>query len=352
MNKKLSLLLLLVCPLLRAETDTVVNKVAPLSEEHIESYYQEFDKREARRFTAQVMLGLGTTFALCYYIRQNFFGASEDSQIDKLRKEYSTLSDSFADFKKKVVFKDSKDGPAEESAPPASPGLLKRAWGGIKSTGSWVKGKMPSLARDLLYLELFSQANRMVGGFIPSVGNYLFEPRTMFWCINRRTQLCDSTLGLINWAANAVQGQSIDDDLLLQDLLVSMDCFVKDVEKILGYMRFMKGKLGADQVKEQRRASICMETITRTMNKMVTDTNEVLAGDRKKQEFALEFRVHIVKIVDEMSKFELVHKAAGYEDVMARDFFYMKLRAQILPEVYAMELQQMAEEAHPMDIRT
>ena len=168
------------------------------------------------------------------------------------------------------------------------------------------------------------------------MGDYLFEGRTIAWCIEKKTKLRQAIRDVANWADELVANPSTE-AIELGCLSTSMNIFVEEMQKVVGYMSFVTDQLSKEQMREQDRATVSMEIIDKMIGELITRSNSLISGQEKLQEntrsdFVLFIKTNLNTIINQMEKFEVVQEAVGYENLERIDTFD-KLKALLMPEL-------------------
>ncbi len=205
--------------------------------------------------------------------------------------------------------------------------------GGVKD---WVVGAAPDLAKIFVRNNIYSGASNMLFAMVPvsayAVGSYLFQARTMNWCMVIRTNFYRSVSTLLNWnrqleidVQRAGAAHQVPPVLphYVPDLTLSMQGFVGEMEKILGYMLFIKERLKPEHDLERKRADISMDLIKKAIDGLVRKANDLIGSADIDQLAQMNFdiRMALFQIICQMENFEIVHVAAGYKGVGEHDSF-------------------------------
>ena len=174
---------------------------------------------------------------------------------------------------------------------------------------------VPSVGYNLASAILFVQGQNIARHILPRIGDYLFEGRTIAWCIEKKTKLRQAIRDLANWADELV-GNPGNEMIEINCLSTSMNIFVEEMEKIVGYMQHVTEQLLKDQFREQERATVSMEIIEKLIGDLVTRSNSFIAGKEKlnestRSDFALLIKTSFNTIINQMEKFETVAGSCG-----------------------------------------
>lgn len=329
---------------LAQQLDPKQELVAPFSDLRVDLFKHSLKKEEQTRFRYQLLVGTGVALACgyaTYHAARNLYfwwkdKAEEDteqkrselSQLATVREKAKALAKRVKKLEKNIRIQD-KQVLANTTWPQYLAIKAKRVALGTTSL-------IPSVGYSLASAILFVQGQSIARYALPKVGDYLFEGRTIAWCIERRTKLKQAIRDLANWADELVENPC-DESIELTCLLSSMNIFVLETEKVVGYMNYITDQLTNGNERERERALVCMNVIEKLTGNLVTKSNDLITGKEKltentRAECALFMKTTLSTLINQMEKFEVVQEAAGYEN-LDRTGTFDALKALLIPEV-------------------
>ncbi len=221
---------------------------------------------------------------------------------------------------------------------PQDPGLLEQLWGGLRSFGSWVLGWTPSFVQNILKNEAYTQARMILFGSLPfsiNAASYLLETYSLQRCMTKTTQFYEAIYGIMNWIFTVMADPHNAQPEMFADLVAHGKIWVAQMEKILGYMRFITSRLDEDLHNvEITRAEACISSIRAELNALANKINLFTKGTgdipERKTMMCIALKTSLFKIICQMENFSPVLAAAGYPN----DFEpFPALKTYILPEL-------------------
>lgn len=201
---------------------------------------------------------------------------------------------------------------------------------------------LPSFGTGLLGFAALDIARSIIMPNTINALDYLFEGRTIGWCIETQTKFRQAVRDLSQWcdALLTYPGGAHE----LTALAARMNIFVSETEKILAFMEYMTAKLSPHQDNEKESAQSAMATIREAVEMLVKKTNDVLVNEsalnsiEKRQEILTTIKTSVYAIISEMASFEAVEFAAGYQNLRRINTFDT-LHALLIPEVQKLRAQ-------------
>ncbi len=226
-------------------------------------------------------------------------------------------------------------------------------WAKTKNLAGWI-GAAPAY--------IFSSALLGIGinqtaGLARRVGMYLFEDRTIAWCIETKTAFKARVRDVVHWADELVAHPS---NLAIerQMLFLCMSFFKQEIEKVVGYMGYVNDEINAaiERIKASGKenadlpvlenahtlAGLAISATERCINELVDESNAYIQGqkelDKDRQKFASRLRSLLRMIIHHMEQFEGVQYSVGYEN-FDRNTLFEDLLALLDPEVVTLRAQ-------------
>ena len=234
-----------------------------------------------------------------------------------------------------------------------------RAWNWGTDTVSSVGGWLVFIPLILFKQRIAHEMSRYIFGYFPYPGqfaSYLFTPRSVLWAMHEHTQF-ETVAKALNTCAYtfnqvAMTGRvMVKPDLLKVKAWAQTMLFVKEIEKILGYMQYIIMQLPKDD-KDSREAGIAsLNLIKGNVNECANIVNLFLKTDdiEPKHVAAIAGVMHdtLFSVVSELEIFDTVARTAGFEDLdEGRRFDYWK--SYVKPELPKTPMEQEAA-AHAAD---
>lgn len=205
-----------------------------------------------------------------------------------------------------------------------------RIWDWAKQKGNGFGGFLLGVPFSLAYMIAQYELQGATIRAMPwKVGEYILGGRTLEWCIKNKTKLVVSFNNLVDWADGFEARQGEPSAQEFADLALTMNSFIREVEKVVGYMKYVANQLTDDQALEKRRAAVSMGIIEKECNKFAKAINTIVTQHiaLNRAEFAafikggmapngkLLVESGLFSIISQMKKFESVQEAVGYESV-------------------------------------
>lgn len=303
--------------------------VSPVADEKIKAFEQKLTSQEKMRSFMQVVTvggaAVGTGVLLYKYFNPTPAQLTQNQELDSLKQRVAQLE---------AQQQQNQQNQANNQA-------ASQGWGGwlkqkVISAKNAVADLAPGLAKDLVRYQAYNTATSMLWAALPfsaSIGSYLFQSRTMNWCMTIKTKFYHSASVLLNWAnqleidirrAQSMGHAPLVKEYYMRDLTASLVGFVGEMEKVLGYMHFIVTRLTEDQADKKQRAYVCIDLIRNEVDGLVVKANS-LRGSTHMHEMVqmdTDIRDALYKIICQMENFEDVHHAAGYDGAGEIDSYH------------------------------
>lgn len=195
--------------------------------------------------------------------------------------------------------------------------LTWRNW--FLEKAKWVGKGTQGLVGALVFGEVARQATGVVSYQLPSVADYLFKGRTLAWFIEQKAKgaFVAAVRDIGQWVDVFESRTGAPNELERLTVASKIKAFTQEVEKVVGYMMFVKGRLNKYQVLEAARADECIEDIARECKQLAEDVNNFITGKKKidRVTMGINLRGRVLAILILIENFELVQLAAGYIDL-------------------------------------
>ena len=310
--------------------------ILPFSQERVEFYKNRLSKSQKTRRNYRMLAGAGVALAggcALYLAGKSFYDWNWGNKDDG-----STVGPDMSGFNAigKGLTKVSK---RVETLETIAGVLLKEA--SDKSWRGWawrkvrdVVNTIPGLGANVVYGVLVAESMLIARRFLPAlpyITEYLVEDRTLGWYIETQTSLRKSVRDLACWADELV---SAEKDNELQCFSASARIFVEQIEKVMGYMLFLKDQLAQEQENEISRAHTSAITIKKLSAGLINQSNKFILGEKKlegaqRAEFAVFVKKMIRALIHQMENFEVVQEALSY--INERPGTFDDLRAELSP---------------------
>ena len=314
--------------------------IEPFSKAQAEAFKYSIASEESGRFKYQVLAGAGMLLASGYALYKLSRGLydwwkEEDvdepvlDQLQKRRTESRKLEKRLKKLENAIEVQPKRYNPLGWGF----------SWGTYltekaKSIGSGIGYFAPRIGRHAISLLAASYLYTKASGLANKAQIYLFEGRTISWCIEARTSLKRAVRDLAHWADDLVNMQRPYE---LHCLSTSASLLVQELEKVVGYMFFVTDQLTVEQEREKTRACVCQTVIEKLANKIVAESNKLMTGEKnlegdQRLECATMIKTSLSGIINQMEKFEVVQQALGYDNLERLDTFD-NLKAELIPEM-------------------
>ena len=302
--------------------------VKPISTDNILAFKEFLLKKDDTRFRYQLLVGAVGAGVASYFLYKggkgvyNWWNDKKDDEDGLSGRRYNDLSDRLRRLERE--FKPAKDY--------SGMGWGRYFWEKSKGFAHGVGSMVPKIGGGVVSVIAISQASSIAARLLPNIGDYLFEGRTIAWCIETKTSLRRSIRDLAAWSDTIVDEEN--DAIALACLTLSMNIFVKEVEKVLGFACIIQDRLKPDMTREAKRAEVSVALIKKYVADLVRESNNRIVGKKPfdKPQFASFIKRTMVGIIGQMEKFEIVEQATGYDNLERLQTFD-NLRAELNPEV-------------------
>ncbi|MBA2307455.1 hypothetical protein H0W26_04955 [Candidatus Dependentiae bacterium] len=155
-------------------------------------------------------------------------------------------------------------------------------------------------------------------------GDYFFRPRTTLWLLEKECDLRSALQNIktiFNSAGSLLQGNPLYHDTVI----TSINTLVKEAEKIVGHMAFVKDLLSAEKEKDREIAEEIIENVTKTLEQLLKVTEQFLIASDKPfpsiqsfvkccTSFIKGIELCVSTLLEQMLLFENIQLAAGLSD--------------------------------------
>ncbi len=312
-----------------------IQLVEPFSQGNVDTFKAFLLKRDQVRFRYQMLLGAVGTGVAAYALYKVGTGIYE-WWTDKEEDKYATPVRLAKQREKHRDLVDRLEKLERAYKPALDYSVMpwgQYFWEKTKGFAGGVANFVPQLGGHIATIVLASQAHNISKRILPDIGDSLFEGRTIAWCIETKTALKNCVRDLANWADDLIKfptGRLNE----LECLALSMNIFVKEVEKVIAYIAIVQDQLRPELERETKRAAASVALIKRFVADLVRESNSRIKGEEafERAEFAQFVKRTIAAIISQMEKIEVVQQAVGYEN-LERINTFDNIRAQLIPEV-------------------
>ncbi len=235
-------------------------------------------------------------------------------KIEVAVKDGKVDPDQLEAFMRKLVDTNTVVKPHEESW---------KEWGWRQATDGW--NWLAFIPIILIKSRIAHEMSRYVYGFFPYPGraaSYLFTPRSVDWCMHEYTQFETAAKGLKTLAViidSLLDGSTAaNPDLVKVKVWHSSTIFVREMEKVLGYMQYIIMQVKREE-KDMRTTGLgSMNFIRSTMHDYVFAINRFLKGDISVQNLRMLVNLiegSLLEVVTQLEAFDYVARHAGFEDL-------------------------------------
>jgi hypothetical protein len=229
-----------------------------------------------------------------------------------------------------------------------------KAWDWTKDTATSAGGWLVFIPLILFKQRIAHEMSKYIFGYFPYPGqfaSYLFTPRSVLWAMHEHTKfetvakglhMCAFTFKQVAQHGNAMASP----DLLKLKAWYQSTLFVKEMEKIVGYMQYVIMQLPKEDQESRETGKASVKLITYTVNECAKIVNLFLKTDpiapKHVAAIAGVMEDTLFAVVSELETFDTVARTAGFEDMdEGRRFDYWK--SYLKPELPKTPMQQEAE---------
>jgi hypothetical protein len=203
----------------------------------------------------------------------------------------------------------------------------------FRKAGRWIKDRAIRTLHDIphaFWLIAVPTPFTIIRNTIPGVSiisDYMFTPRTIQWFIIRRTSFTPCAHDIKKWVQRSMaakQGELTDTTFKELETIVNM--FVNQVEKVLGFMSYIKDKVPAALKAEHDRGDLISKKIKEVTDQFCQAADKVIfhaESNEKKHIRTMDslFDYMILDMSDQIESFKNIEKSIGLEDIVVVDPF-------------------------------
>lgn len=326
------------------------NKVAPISNEVVTATISELEAQDKLR-TKVRWLTLGAVMGTAGYVGYKWYYQEDPKKLSPSQEEQAAQ---LKELKRQLDELKSSQKAAEK--PPAAPKEQdpwyerwpKGAWNkvcgipsGIVTLLGSTKGAMGHILPGFMANVLLSYSGMPFFRYLTPAGmkvsDYLFLPHTITWFVSKKINLYRTFGLLIEWIGQDKK-EDVNIALSKEEITLKVNTLVRDIEQILGFMRYVTAQIPATNTLEIQTSESIQSKLHNSIGYLSKRVNDFVETEHQQAEYASKalalsilIKGTLFGLINALEDFEFVQKAAGYEDIEPTRTF-KRLRLLVKPE--------------------